>query len=220
MKHIFLLLILICSCCSFGQYEKWSFGFHLAPDLCYRWLPKDNSSSGEFSNNVTKIGFHTGLGVAYKLNARLSLEAEIRYSSLGFRTRSDQYEGLPSESEWTSKRYYYFNYVELPLGLRYTLGDGKIRGIATAFISPAIMFNYKRILNVNPTNQDDFEVEEVNASGSNFNLFTGLRVGVSYNLSNKFSLQIQPEFKTGLRSDYHGSHLWSLGLHVGLFYNL
>ena len=219
-KIIFTILFLISfQVLSQDVQNKWSVGINFSPDLCYRFVSKEKKMLSEFKNDDTRIGFHCGIGAIYKLNDQFSIQADLGYSSLGFSDKSSVYEANSVEY-WNSKRYYYFNNIEIPIGFTYTFGSGKLKGNLTPLTSVKMNLQYARVLYVTPTSADQFEVMEVLANGFYLNILVGARAGISYQLTNKVMLNVLPEYKIGLRKDYHGSRLWSLGLNVGCYYNL
>lgn len=199
--------------------NKWSIGMNFSPDLCYRFVSKEKKMLSEFKNDDTRIGFHCGIGAIYTLNDQFSIQADLGYSSLGFSDKSSVYEANTVEY-WNSKRYYYFNNIEIPLGFTYSFGRGKLKGNLTPLTSVKMNLQYARVLNVTPTLGDQFEVMEVLANGFYLNILVGARAGISYQLTNKVILKVLPEYKIGIRKDFHGARLWSLGLNVGCYYNL
>lgn len=214
----YFLVSFICFIAFHALCQQWTYGIAGSPDITYRWLPKGTYAGSQFqAGNQPVSGYHFNTIVNYNINASLGVGAEVRYSFMGFRSVKGSYEtALSEEMDWQSRRFYRFNFAELPVCFHYTAGEGKLTWINTLFLSPAVMFRYHRFLRVYPTGAEDFDQTETKAYGSNFNLFIGIRSGLKYAVGERFHLTVQPEFKTGVRPDFAGAHLWSLGLHAGI----
>jgi len=190
-----------------------------SPDMCYRWVPKNESHLVQYKNHDLRFGYHFALGANYALNEKYTLFTELRFSSMGFRTKEMGYE-LDPNSDWTSRRYDVYDFIEMPLGASYTLGSSKLQGVVSAFISPGLLFRYNRRLDVYPTDQKDFSTNEINDYGAQFRLFCGIRCGIKYPLSDRLTLLVQPELTTAFWADYYSARLWSLGVNSSVIIHL
>ncbi len=233
LKHFPILLILavtLFSSQTFAQdsENKLSMGFAISPDLCYRFL---RVGKNEFKGSTyqkrkevdrPRFGNHIVFNVERTLNERYSLSIGFGTSDLGFKTKSNSYQGSILE-EWTVREYYHYYFIDFPISLSTTVGSNKLKFKSDFFISPSWFYHFKRVdflLPVTNPTVDETKVVGKESTEKVFNTFIGIRAGIKYDLNSKWSLTAQPEFKFGVFRNDGLSHLWSLGLNVGCYYNL
>jgi hypothetical protein len=165
-----------------------------------------------------KFGFHTGITVQYTLKEKITFQADLRYARMGLKTKQELCEGPPNDTTSMCSRNYNYSFVELPLGVNYILRSGKMRFIAGVYISPGVVLKYARVMKIIPASGDSYKETEVVSPEDAFSLAAGVRVGITYPITQRSILLIQPEYKLGLKREFYSSHLWSAGINVGLLW--
>ena len=152
-------------------------------------------------------GYYAGGGADYIFNSHFSIRTGVLFNHSKISTTGDNYSYIPSKN---LPLYYkielkdvkgYFNYLEVPLSLRYTIQPGKKVSFNISTGLSSVFFlkkncTYNLLLN---GWQQEYWHSEDDDSGDNSskNILNNLRIGfgTSFKLLKKFSLEIEPSFK-------------------------
>jgi len=247
MKKIIFLSLTILPLIIFGQVDsipknKLSFGLTFSPDYCYRslkvgpsfWFIDDLRNKSE----IPKIGYTTGLNIAWNINKRFSFETGLLYSDKGYKTKKlvfvhgdkiDPRTGFVYPNNWDppikGSFIYHYIYLDIPLKFRYYIMTRKINFYYTAGISSNIhlidkstsIFEYNDGKTVKKTSLNSYGFSTVNLA-----FITGF--GLDYDLTKNMYFIIEPIYRRSIISIISGSpikgHLYSMGLNTGLYYKL
>jgi len=179
----------------------------------------DETPYANFQERNKETPIHTygiGFGTFINLTNKLDLELGVSYVLQG-----EQYNFSDSLSDSTfhyTKRYRHFG---IPLRLKYTIGNQKLKGFIYGGIIPSSILSYRYESNyttLDGKTHDNDTHSKTNTLAS-FNVTTSAGFGASYQLKN-IGLMIMPEFRYNLLNTYEGvlvSHnLWSWGVNFGI----
>ena len=214
MKHLFILLLcLTTSLITSAQYEgEAKFGLIGGVNLVFTegddWEDyiddiEDNVeyyNSGDFDLK-TKIGMHLGMSLDYFLKDNLAINSGLIYSQKGFtiKTEMESYDYdyyNPSYTNIETTLDMTFNYIDMPIALKYISDDGfQIYG---GFLFSFLMSD-NADMDVDGTGYDydsDYDDFEDLYGRDAEDSTTGMFVGVGFDLSEKMNLSLKVQ-KTG-----------------------
>jgi len=233
------------SLCSLAQTEFnkgiSSFGLMIAPSLTHHTYTMHDTST--WRNNPMRddelptIGFQLGLFTTYSLNPKLELLGMLSYTQHGTQSSltearyADQIGGPPppppSSGTVTFYSYQeYFLFLDVSLGARYYLTNGKFK----AYISPCIEGNY--FVRATYTNVIQYIDQETDINTRDetdehnfrqFNYTAALGAGVKFPVSSKMSGFIEIKYRKMLdkvADEPVQLYPYSIGLNLGIAYNL
>ncbi len=254
MKLIILLLATVMTFSLFGQdtlkktpgtnYKKLQIGINFSTDICYRRLiNNDGSATSELvvktrnTMEAAKIGYTTGLNIAYNFSEHLSIASGVQFSNKGYKTSltaltlgemidpiygfvNTTTEQNPNFSDFIYK--YYF--IDIPLKVNYIIGKRKIRFISAAGITLNIFIKEEVLGNVffdNGNNQQSASASVYSYRKINLSPFVSL--GVDWKLNERSTLRMEPTFRYGILKIIDtpvSGYLWNAGLNVSYYYSL
>ncbi|UCH14620.1 MAG: hypothetical protein JSV22_01330 [Bacteroidales bacterium] len=179
------------------------------PQMAWNDQPQESTTNvlisqsiGTVSNNNVDLKFNQAI------NSDAENQDELRYFS-SQNTTDVQYDASATQ---------YFEYLEIPLIIKYKIIDRKIdlnvlSGISTHFlIGNDIYLDYDNMSDRFPENVN---VNNMNYSGS-------LGIGIEYPILSKLMLNVEPRFKYYLnplvRNPSYNIHPYSLGVFTGISY--
>jgi len=257
MKQKLIIAALLLSLTSFAQdtlkahasseYNRLLIGINFSPDYCYRNLINDNGSEmssyiidGRNNREEYKIGYTTGLNVAYNISKNLGFELGVQYSNKGYSFTIDwsnltfgdmidprygfvyptQNTPIPSNV----KTLYNYIYLDIPLRALYRFGKKKIQFITGIGITTNILLKATQI---NVYEYDDGDTERKTKDApydfNSVNFSPMVSIGIDYQISHKFNLRAEPTIRYGLMSITNSSikeYLWNGGFNISCFYAL
>lgn len=247
MRLLFLIIILFFGINLFSQsadsssISRWSIGINASPDMCYRIPYSSNSSATIVNEQRYKIIACLGLNIAYQLTKKLSIETGIWYSGKGqiiispettWQTPGGTYDPtIPNNPSYTTqftpeKRIAIkYQYLEIPLKCNFYILNKRLKifpGIgasANLFVGKTTRVNYK--VNGNTKSEVSRDFNKNNIPMMDVALIAG--VGFSYDVSNKFLVKLEPNYRQFIRPmvDFPVSgYLYAIGCNVGVYIKL
>ena len=208
------------------------------------------SNSPNTYNEMPLITYSGGFNTRYKLSKRWSFQSGVYYSKFGHTsdfdvlTRADQsiytntsagHLPLSNQAESLKPSYgsnqtadlennhnliQYFDYLEIPLAIRYKLIDRKIDFNVFSGVYTGFLVGNNAYLNENNTKANVGKTEDINTMIYN----SMLGFGIEYELSKKVTINLEPLFKYSLKSINKGSDYiykpYSFGIFTGVNYKL
>lgn len=236
LKNLTLALTLI-PVTFFGQNESQptsktqAVGFTFSPDYCYRILVPDAETKAlaEFRDlsETPKFGFTAGFNYALKLHKRFTIEASILYSEKGEKLKLES-TVLPTNPDdpitsviFLSRTHYL--YLDVPVKLNYFITTKKVKFFVSGAISPNLLLTEKTFFRAIYENEKLPISRGFGDNGfSRINLSFTAGLGLTYDLSDKFYLKVEPTYRRSINSIISGpleGYLYSVGLNTGFYYN-
>lgn len=165
--------------------SHWSAGVLFGADICYRSLQTESSleyTAGVYDSIEHAVSGKTlGMRVGYTIGTNLQVQSGMQYTSRGYRVDS------LFEASIAGMRMKY-HCIELPLMVRYSFGNGKVKPIVRAGAALTFLLasktEYDRI-GVNATYALD-DATVLNGVGVNVNA----ALGAAFTLSNSWSADL------------------------------
>jgi len=223
------------------DFRKIQTGITISPDYCFRTLKNNDGSASSNtvislrnSTEIPKLGYTAGLHFIYNFTKRTGIEIGVQYSNKGYQSRLsgltfgsmiDPRRGsTPGAGATKAKIIYNDYYLDIPLKVNFTLGEKKIRFVASAGITTnifiketeTIVFEYK----------DGSHTREKLASFYNYNqvdLSPTVSAGIDCQLNSRNHLKIEPVFRYGVLKIINTpvtGYLWNAGLNIGYYFGL
>ncbi len=240
---------MVISLATFGQdnateTHKLLIGVTVSPDICYRTLENDGSSSTAplimdslNDRESPKFSYSTGLSLCYNLTRHWAIETGLLYSNKGFAfvnsdpTFGDQidprYGFIYTSGGSTPTKIIFidnFNYLDIPLRTIFTVGNRKVRFISSLGITTNILINATGTSVVKYANGDtDRNTQEQPYDYKKVNFSPTVSMGIDWQLCDKFNLRVEPTFRYGLLKIIDApitAYLWSGGLNLTCYYAL
>jgi hypothetical protein len=218
-------------------------GFSFSPDYAYRSLSTSSNEetvkqiiSSRNSYEAPRLGFTSGLNVAYLISPKWSIDLGVHFSRKGFVTNLsnlvsgdiiDPRKGFISSSSNTEspnalKIIYSINYLDLPVRAIYTFSKSKLNwqvgiGVCTSFS----LYTTGYIISKYPTEKTYRRRQRYANYYEPIMVSPIVSVGAEYKISNKFILRAEPTFKYALNPVYDSNieqRLWSAGLNLSCYY--
>lgn len=239
MKRIFCLLMLGEALLAFGQTpaNRLKIGVVVSPDVCYRKLYGNTYLYGikniidEYNKmQAPKPSYSVGIDAQYQLRSKISLSIGAQYANKGYQSNKKFWDNLvfpdqidstgihpapsPIYSVSLSERKYH--YIDVPVKIIYSFGEKRLRGMAATGLIANIFLHNGAFSS--PT---IYLIE-----GGRYNRVTlspMVQAGVSYDISDRMTLQIAPTFQyslTPVRKLIVREYLYSGGLQIGCFMRL
>lgn len=250
MKFTVLIFVFSSLAAVYSQSQRlndlpdWLFGVNISPDFAYRGLSTDSESdiqsviiNSRNQQEVAKIGFTGSFRAVYTLNKRFSLEGGFGYSNKGYRLSLDDFSseqvndprrgGVESINEGALlnlKNTYSYHYVEAPIQMNATFGNGDLKFVS----SLGIVANYMLSETVHRKLVFEDGTEFSSSNSSNFpyqkwNLSASIETGWWWFCQKGHVLKIAPVFRFGslsiTKAPIH-ENLWDIGLNVGYYFTL
>lgn len=235
MKTAILLMILLFPSWAYCQakdstfFRRLSIGVSYSPDLCFRQLKysQTNDWVSDYRNEeeVPKFGFTIGLNFRYHLNTKFIFETGLLYADKGFQTKETTilWVNPSSELPTKSKTEFQFRYLEIPVGLNYVINSSRVRYYISAGAIVSRFLAKRTILKLEYANGNSSKIGSTQELGyDKFNLSVAVGFGLTYQLSKRFSFDIEPVYRQGITSitgdKNAGEYLYTLGLSTTVYY--
>ena len=210
--------------------RKMQLGVIYSPDYCYRTLKATGESKWMVAirdtMEIPKFGYSTGVNFIYKIASRLSVETGLLFSDKGFQTKKYTPEGKINSSDPSTKHplkiayLHHYYYLDVPIKLNYYIYLGKINFFLTAGLS-VNTFLHQTVTTL--TTYTDGKTDSKKATAPS--PFEKLNVaviggfGMNYNLTDTYTLKIEPIYKRSITSIINApvkSFLYTAGVNVGI----
>ena len=185
------------------------------------------------------VTYNFGVGYNFKSGKKWNLTAGLRfadfvtkYSEDNFRWGTQFVNGefdpeAPSGEDITGitfKNHYYF--LEMPVGIKYRVINEKIKFFVEPTINPALFLTHRNDITKRYEQEpDDLEISSDGFSDvRKFNFFGEIGIGIEVPVGENLSIQVRPSARMQLLSVSNNSQseskFYSLGMKVGVLYNL
>lgn len=243
MKNLLLLLLAISTIVTFTntalaqESKQFSIGINFSPDLIYQKSGIENTSIsyGELraasltrehqSIKNTGYGYTAGLNIRYQLSQKIGIETGAHFSNRRYTATylpkvTTGHNSSLSKLEYSTS----LNYLQIPLRGILTLGENKIKFISSIGVAASLFMNSTNTLlftysdkpkEENPLSQKP-EYDQ-------FNISSTFSAGITYQINEKMSLNIEPTFSHRLlriNDTFYKEHIWNAGLNISCFYLL
>ena len=176
-------------------------------------------SLGDRNNEAPINTYGLGFGTFIKLSNHFDLELGVSYVLQG-----EKYSFSDSLSDSTFNYTNKYRHFGLPLRLKYTIGESKLKGFVFGGIIPSSILSIK--YSSDYVNKSGSAIDNGSQSITNnlkaFNVAASAGFGLLYK-KNDFGYMIMPEFRYNLINSYEGfpvkHNLWSWGINAGLLMN-
>jgi hypothetical protein len=225
------------------QFNRVYVGVSFTPSVSYRFLSQNKPSTDiiegigsnkyiiDFRNKreVPSFCFSIGAKVGVRFTSFLSLETGVNYTRQGYQQKV---KNLQFGSQWNGngydsvdngyeiKLYDVYHYINIPLGLNFNFGKGKINAV----INTGVNFDFiagkqtKSVSNIpgftNRTTTD-------RSPFTRFNLSPFLGIGFDYQITRLISLRVMPTAQIQALKNIDTpitEHLWSAGINTCLLF--
>jgi Outer membrane protein beta-barrel domain len=244
MKKQLLLLMTIFTLAAHGQdtpksklpkgFKKILIGFNISPDYNNRIL-RNNDGAGTSGliidlrnkRETGRLGFTTGVNICFNFTKNMGFETGIQYSGKGYQIPTyDLVYAVPDPTAPVRAKFVYrYHYIDIPLKINITKGNGKLRFIAAAGITTNILIRAMEttILEYAYNSKRDEMTSESPYNFKNINISPTISLGIDYRINDKMNLRAEPTFRYGLLKNINApiaEHLWNAGLNMGFYYGL
>ena len=226
-KLIFLLtvfpLTVFCQTSDSLPKSKLAIGLSFSPDYCFMTMTNPNSSN--YLPEIPSFGFTTGMNLIYNPNKRIGLETGLLFFDNTKQTEQYDLIYVPYNPSNPTKNTFRWHdlYLGIPLKIHYRILTQRIKLYLSAGISANLLFieNTTTNLEYKDGHTEIFNSTNLGLLDVGVTAIAGL--GVSYDISDKFSVKIEPSYRRFITSSF-AEQIWgihqSIGLNVGLNYKL
>jgi hypothetical protein len=218
--------------------HRWSIGMVATPGIAYRTLSVTGTSAiaptimhKRDQREDPRSNVCGQIALRYRLSPLFSLESGIGYALLGWQQNIDMSaftfgdmidprrgflyptsDPIPSSMRLLDS----YHYVEIPVQVSLHLGHSRFRSVTSIGISTSYLARYSStaITEYADGSHHRSSTEET-SSFKQFGLFPTISSGVSYQVSDRMQLQVQPTFRYGVLNVIDApitANLWSAGL--------
>jgi hypothetical protein len=221
-----IVLIIICSWIKgFGQNtdslsSKWRIGVNYSYDICN--VEGLKQYLAPVMNTDNNNGFTLGLNIDYKLSKYFTIESGIQFSTRGY--LSDWYLSknfVPGYAGYYNKivrNVYTYNYIEVPLLLKLTLGKGHLKFIGGIGLIPEVLLSFDFQLREQYNNNNTQEVEFNGDYPYRLNVCVFGSAGLQYEFNNGTGIRIEPNYSLQALTDNGNYRLYKYGINGCLYF--
>jgi len=224
----FLPLISFCQNSDTPNAKKIAIVLTFSPDYCYRTLKSDASSKwiadSRDTFEIPKFGYTAGLNLALNISKRITIETGLLYSDKGEKTKKyDLIWGQPNPDLPIKNTFiYHYIYLDIPIKINYYLFTQRAKLFITAGISPNIFITQKTTSILEYSDGHTKTNSSTADNGfSKIDLTFIAGFGVSYDLTNRITLKIEPTFRRSIipiSTAPVKEYLYSMGLNTGIYF--
>jgi hypothetical protein len=231
LKSLLLLNLFALNASAQSKYAVTAIG---GLDYSYRVVRGDSWLKSKMVPDEPGLGFRAGLDFSRTLNKRWGLKAGIRYLNTGFRSKEwtnitvesgyDPVTGTFNPDPYSLDRLqftYRYHYLEIPVGIRYQLGQKRL----SCFLEAGAIANVYLSNKVSSSSELGSSHKEMD--GDPFHkvgLGCYLSFGVQYRLNSGLQLFLQPTGRYNIspltKEGPLKYHLYSIGAEIGVRYLL
>jgi opacity protein-like surface antigen len=249
IKPLFLMALLLAFQVSYGQEQdsippktsKFSIGIAVSPEVGYRsFNPTSKGEKNDFLMNVSKpmldslespkFCYSFGIYSNYQLSKRFSLELGVYYANKGYKIDDITFTtaNYPEEAGKGSV-FYNYRYIDVPLNMNFYIINKKVKLFLSTGLTANIFINQKGVIK-----SDEFDVSIFNERNkpfrdntAPFNIAFNGSLGLEYELSQHFTLRLQPHYQRFLTTidtskwinDEYTVKLYNYGIRLGASYH-
>jgi hypothetical protein len=210
--------------------RKFAIGINILGNYVYRTLSGGNSGTQfeqQFrdTSEMGMIRYSVGINVAYTLSKKIALSIGVIYSDREYKT----HDNFIYMSNWTAggprpvldKATFYFihNYLDIPVKASYYFLTKRIKAYGSAGVSTNILLKDNALVKFNSGGSSTYNNLE-NESFNAVNLQAYLGLGVSYDISSRMYVSLEPDFMYSITSAESGAlndYFYSIGLNAGIY---
>ncbi len=223
MKNCILLLFLL-PLILFGQnedsikFKKIDVGISYSPEYSYRMVSSNTES--QFLKNsydsleIPKLGYTLGFNGIYSVNNKLAFTVGLLFSDKGEKFKTNILDAFLNY-----KNHYY--YLDVPLKLKYTIIDSKIKFYGTLGVSSNLFLQHRIAYSLSGSSFSD-NIRGNSTDIAKVNLAFNVGAGLDCPLSSRWFFKAEVGYKQSFTSMTTNSnlkrYLYSFGPTVGLYY--
>lgn len=218
--------------------SRWSIGVVVPPGIAYRTLSVTSTSAiapttmhGSDQREDPRPNVCAQIALRYRLSPLFSLESGIGYALMGWQQRIDVSALTFGDMIDPRRGYLYstsdlmpsamrlldsYHYVEIPVQASLHLGHSRLRSVTSIGISTSYLVRYSHtVITEYGDGSHHRNSTDLTSSFKQFGLFPTISSGVSYQVSDRMELQMQPTFRYGVLNVIDApitANLWSAGL--------
>lgn len=225
---------------------RWSIGVVVAPGIAYRTLSV--TSTLPIASTIMherdqwedpRSNVCGQIALRYRLSPLFSVESGIGYALMGWQQRIDvsaltfgdmidprrgflypTSDIIPSSMRLLDS----YHYVEIPVQVSLHLGRSRFRSVTSIGISTSYLVRYSHtVITEYADGSHHRSSTDQTSSFKQFGVFPTISSGVSYQVSDRMQLQMQPTFRYGVLNVIDApitANLWSAGIAFGAWMRL
>jgi len=220
--------------------SKFSIGVAVSPEMGYRSInPTSKGKKNDFFMNVgkpmldslesPKICYSLGIYSTYQLSKRFSLELAVYYANKGYKIDEIKFTTVTNPDDGgVGSVFYNYRYVDVPLNVNFYIINKKVKLFLSTGLTANVLINKKTVIS-----SDEFDVSTMNERNkptrdniAPFNISFNGSLGLEYELSNHFTLRLQPHYQRFLTTidtskwvdDEYTIKLYNYGIRLGASY--
>lgn len=208
--------------------RKASWGFSFSPDYCYRSLSYRSAShwiaEERNRNEIPKFGFTCGINFNRRINKRWSAEIGLLLSDKGEKTKWQELSWSANDARFPkeSRTVFHYQFLSIPLRAYYQVTQGRFRVFVFGGVSPDLFIKQKTV--VESRDSKERAVAKEKGVYSRVHLAGILGAGMSYDLSKRLTLRLEPTFRRSLTPVLayvkDKEYLYGFGLNAGIYLRL
>ena len=211
--------------------SRWSVAANFSTDINYRKL--ENTTDDPFYDEIkeesntrekNRMGYTGGVTLGYNITSKLSLSSGVQFSQKGYHSKPIYltYRSISGQTKNRTASYIRtYDYIDVPLHLRYAFGNRKLQFIAGAGLNLNILLDSREERMIKEENF--YQKLNTTKVYTPINLSPMVSVGVSYQLTPKINIMAEPTFRHQIlkNNEYRlTEYLFNYGLNVSAFYKL
>jgi hypothetical protein len=253
MKRIIALTLLILFGCSVAycgdgdgeHFRRVYFGLSVTPDVSYRYLINNYIAPGNSSSTNQNIiatenhqaspqfGINAQVKVGVNLTHWLAVESGVGYMLAQYKYQASGPGFIPSFSSTMPvlsdsvnlKQKENYQYMTVPIGLRFSMGHRKVRGIIAAGVNLDFLLKQKEVTILSDASGTISSTTTVDQTKNfhTFNVSPYLGVGIDCHISPAFVLRLMPEAQIQALKNINepiSEYLWNVGFNVSFLFGL
>jgi hypothetical protein len=211
--------------------SRWSVAANFSTDINYRKL--ENTTDDPFYDEIkeesntrekNRMGYTGGVTLGYNITSKLSLSSGVQFSQKGYHSKPIYltYRSISGQTKNRTASYIRtYDYIDVPLHLRYAFGNRKLQFIAGAGLNLNILLDSREERMIKEENfYQKLNTTKVNTP---INLSPMVSVGVNYQLTPKINIMAEPTLRHQIlkNNEYRlTEYLFNYGLNISAFYKL
>lgn len=197
------------------------------PDYSYRTL--SNNDGTAISSDIVaqrnsyekaKLGMSSGLLFSYQFAQHFLFETGIQYSNKGYQTRKLSLQGLlPAPNlPFETKFIYTFNFVDVPLLIKISVGNNNLRFITGVGITGHYFMNEQQVTYLYYQSKTERTRENTNRDYTRFNFSPTFSMGLEYWINPTMQIRAEPIIRYNafnINNEPVSAKLYSAGIQLG-----
>lgn len=211
--------------------SKFSIGAHFSSDINYRKL--ENTTDDTFYDEImeesntrekNRMGYTGGVTLSYHISPKIFLSSGVLFSQKGYHSKPIYltYRHISGQTKNRTASYIRtYDYIDIPIHLRYAFGNRKLQFIAGAGLNLNILLDSREERMIKEENF--YQKLNTTKVYTPINLSPMVSVGVNYQLTPKINIMAEPTFRHQIlkNNEYRlTEYLFNYGLNVSAFYKL